>query len=199
MRSGASPSAGTHAVNIALHIASALLLFGIVRRTLELVASRPEVSAGTWSSVALQRGLPATNLAFATAIIWLVHPLQTDAVDYITQRTELVMGLFFLLTFYASIRGHEHAGWLIAAVVSCALGMASKESMVTAPFLVVMYDRIFVFDSFQEAWRRRSRFYLSLAATWLVLAAVVWSGPRFRSAGFSAGISVWTYLLNQTR
>ncbi|HVH26235.1 MAG TPA: tetratricopeptide repeat protein [Vicinamibacterales bacterium] len=192
---------GYHAVNIALHIASALLLFGIVRRTLERIAGRPSevVSMGTASSVPLQRGLSATDLAFATAIIWLVHPLQTDAVDYLTQRTELVMGLFYLLTFYSSIRGYEHNRWLIVAVVSCALGMASKESMVTAPFLVAMYDRIFVFDSFREAWSKRSRFYLSLAATWLVLAMVVWSGPRFRSAGFSAGVSVWTYLLNQTQ
>jgi tetratricopeptide (TPR) repeat protein len=178
---------GYHVVNVALHIACALLLFGIVRRTLGLPAIRDRF------------GLLSADLAFAMAILWLVHPLQTDAVDYVTQRTELMMGLFYLLTFYASIRGHEQGRWLIVAVVSCALGMASKESMVTAPFLVLVYDRIFVFDTLKAAWSRRSRFYLSLAATWLILAALVWSGPRFRSAGFSAGVSVWTYLLNQTQ
>jgi tetratricopeptide (TPR) repeat protein len=86
----------------------------------------------------------------------------------------------------------------VLAVISCALGMASKESMVTAPFMILMYDRIFVFDTFKEAWRRRWPFYVSLAATWAVLAALIWSGPRFRSAGFSSGVSPWTYLLNQT-
>jgi Flp pilus assembly protein TadD len=236
---------GYHVVNVALHIVCALLLFGVVRRTL---AAQP--FASRW-------GLGSSDLAFAAALVWLVHPLQTDAVDYVTQRTELMMGLFYLLTFYASIRalrfttdeaggarvrlkgeptrtdptgtdstekpaatggdGDQSGGggivdagvtrrpryagddarWLAVAVIACALGMASKESMVTAPFMLLVYDRIFVFDSWSEAWRRRSWLYLALAATWLLLAALVWQGPRSRSAGFSSGVSPWTYLLNQ--
>ena len=83
---------------------------------------------------------------------------------------------------------------------ACVLGMASKESMVTAPFMILVYDRIFVFETLQATrGSRRSRLYVPLAATWLVLVALIWSGPRFRSAGFSTGVSPWTYLLNQTR
>ena len=180
---------GYHIVNVAIHIACALLLFGIVGRTLRLMSLRERF------------GTRSTDLAFAVALIWLVHPLQTDAVDYVTQRTELMLGFFYLLTFYASIRGHERSGerWLIVAVVSCVLGMASKESMVTAPLMIVVYDRIFVFKTWKETWQRRGQFYVSLAATWMVLAALVWSGPRFRSAGFSSGVSPWTYLLNQAQ
>ena len=66
---------GYHLVNIAIHVACALLLFGIVRRTLNLPSLRDRF------------GTRATDLAFAVALIWLVHPLMTDAVDYITQRT----------------------------------------------------------------------------------------------------------------
>ena len=69
--------------------------------------------------------------------------------------------------------------------------------MVTAPLMVAVYDRVFVFESFGESWRRRGRLYVGLAATWALLAAVIASGPRFRSAGFGAGVSAWTYLLNQ--
>ena len=71
--------------------------------------------------------------------------------------------------------------------------------MVTAPLMIVVYDRIFVFNTWKETWRRRWQFYVPLAATWMVLAALIWSGPRFRSAGFSSGVSPWIYLLNQAQ
>jgi tetratricopeptide (TPR) repeat protein len=87
--------------------------------------------------------------------------------------------------------------WRAVAVVSCALGMACKESMVTAPVLVALFDRVFLFASFREAWRARRGLYVGLAATWLVLAALLATSPRPHSAGFSAGVSPWTYLLNQ--
>jgi tetratricopeptide (TPR) repeat protein len=63
--------------------------------------------------------------------------------------------------------------------------------------MVVVYDRVFVFDSIRLAFRRRGRFYAALAATWLVLAACLWSAPRSESAGFTSGVSPVTYLLNQ--
>ena len=63
--------------------------------------------------------------------------------------------------------------------------------------MILVYDRIFVFGTFKEAWRRRWPLYVSLAATWVVLAVLIWQGPRFRSAGFSSGVSPWSYLLNQ--
>jgi tetratricopeptide (TPR) repeat protein len=176
---------GYHATNIAIHIICAVLLFGVVRRTLGL----PTFGGRFDRSASL--------LALASALIWLAHPLQTDAVNYVTQRTELLMGLFFLLTFYANIRGRDDARWLGLAVVACALGMGSKESMVTAPLLLAIYDRIFLYPSFRDALRRRGGYYLALAASWILLAALIWSGPRSRSAGFSTAVSPWLYLLNQ--
>jgi tetratricopeptide (TPR) repeat protein len=74
--------------------------------------------------------------------------------------------------------------------------MASKESMVTAPVIVVLYDRIFFFDSWREAFRQRARLYAALAATWLVLAALLASTPR-TSVGFESGTTPLVYLLNQ--
>jgi Flp pilus assembly protein TadD len=82
--------------------------------------------------------------------------------------------------------------------VACALGMASKETMATAPLMVVLFDRTFNFATFSQALRTRMRFYLSLAGTWLLLAALSWQHPRAGSAGFSTSITPWTYLLNQS-
>ena len=181
---------GYHLVNIAVHLLNALVVFGIVRRTLELPALK-ERFAG-WSA----------NLGLAAALLWTLHPLNTEAVDYLTQRTELMMALCYLLTLYAGIRASESRAaalrWETIAVVSCAAGMACKESMATAPLMVVLYDGIFLFDSLKQAIRNRWRFYTVLGMSWIVLGAVLWSGPRVHSAGFSIGVSPWMYLLDQT-
>jgi tetratricopeptide (TPR) repeat protein len=189
-RMGGLDPAVFRAWNIAVLIVSALLLFGILRRT---VARLPGED---------RRG--AAGVAFAAALIWLVHPLQTELVDYVTQRTESMMGMFYLLTLYAAVRAIERADaprhsrrWTALAIAACALGMGCKEAMVTAPVMVLLYDVTFAARSFKEAWRRRKSLYLGLASTWVVLAALVAQAPRWRSAGLESGVTPWTYLLNQ--
>jgi protein O-mannosyl-transferase len=188
---------GYHVVNIAFHLLSGLLVFGIVRRTLQLPALKdcfvfrlkPEATRET----------TALNLGFAAGLLWTLHPLNSEAVNYVTQRTELMMAFFYLLTLYASIRAtlSSRRAWSSTAVVSCVAGMACKESMVTAPVVVMLYDIVFVFGSAKKAFRERRHFYAALCLSWVVLAALVWPGPRIRSAGFSTDVSPWTYLLNQ--
>ena len=152
------------------------------------------------------------------SLLWTLHPLNTEVVDYLMQRTESMMAAFYLLTIYASLRASTPPGiaaslspgaastslspgrWLILGVLSCAAGMASKESMVTAPLVVWIFDRIFLFPSWRDSLRARWAFYLGLAATWGVLAALMLSSPRTFSAGF-VGIQVSSvqYFLNQLK
>ena len=182
--------AGYHLANIAIHIACALMLFAIAHRTF-LTARLVE-----------RYGRVAPNLALAIALLWVVHPLNTEAVNYITERTESLMAFFYLATLYANVRSLPAASsrvWPITAVVACALGMGCKESMATAPVMVVLYDRIFAFGSMREALAKRWRLYLALATTWIVLAYLILPGPRSSSSGFSAGGDSWTYLVNQAR
>jgi tetratricopeptide (TPR) repeat protein len=179
---------GYHLANIAIHIGCALLLFGIVRRTL--------VSPRLYERY--RRAAP--NLAMAIALLWVVHPLNTEAVNYITERTESLMAFFYLATLYASVRASapgRSPNWQLVAGVACALGMGCKESMVSAPLSVMLYDRIFVYNTLREALTRRWRLYAGLAATWLVLVYLILPGPRSNSAGLSAGVHPWMYLLNQ--
>ena len=179
---------GYHVANIAVHIACALVLFGLVRRT--LLAPRLNDRFGS----------SADAVALASALLWMVHPLQTEAVDYVTQRTESMMALFWLLTLYCSIRARRSAhatGWTVASVLACGIGMLCKESMATIPLVVVLYDRVFEFDSFRQGIESRWRLYAALAATWLVVVAVVLGRPR-STVGASSGIDVWNYLLNQS-
>ena len=184
---------GYHVANIATHISCALLLFGIVRRTVE------KKGYGPFFRGVSEKGAVPLFLAAGAALLWMVHPLQSDAVNYITQRTESLMALFFLLTLYAAIRARDGSTkWRVLAVAACACGMASKESMVTAPLVVLLYDRVFEFASLRGAVKARARLYLGLAATWLVLAALLWQQPR-TTAGLSTAVAPWTYLLNQAR
>lgn len=178
-----------HAFNLLIHVGSGLLLAGIIRRTL----LRPALG-GRFAAT-------ATALAFSTAALWLLHPLQTESVTYVAQRAESLMGFFFLATLFAYIKSIESrtpVRWLAWSVVFCALGMATKEVMVAAPLLVLLYDRAFVAGSGRKALCARPRYYTALAATWLVLAALVFgTNGRGDSAGFAAGVSPWHYALTQ--
>jgi tetratricopeptide (TPR) repeat protein len=179
-----------HAFNLLIHVLAGLTLFGIVRRTL----LRPVLREGL--------GRDALPLALVMALLWTLHPLQTEAVTYIIQRTESLMGLFFLLTLYGFIRAVEAPRpirWQVLTVLACLLGVGTKEVAATAPVLVLLYDRTFVAGSFREAWRRRRWLHLSLAATWIPLVALVSSTGwnRGGTAGFNVGISPWAYWFTQ--
>ncbi len=176
-----------HLANIAIHALAALALLGIVRRTL---AYRPALVPA-----ALDRVLVAS----AVALLWAVHPLQTESVTYVAQRAESLMGLFYLLTLYCFIRGAQARGpgtWHLLAVLCCLLGMATKEVMVTAPLAVLAYDRTFIAGSFAAALRLRWRLYLGLACTWVPLAFLS-ADLHGRGVGFGLGYGWWAYGLTE--
>ncbi len=84
---------GYHALNLVIHALAALVLFGLVRRTLLLPSLR-------------QRYEPrAVWLALIAALVWVVHPLNTESVTYVIQRAEALLGLWMLLMLYGWVRG----------------------------------------------------------------------------------------------
>ena len=187
-----------HAFNLGVHLLAGLTLFGIVRRTLTLSAWRPRYAgAAPW-------------LALAVALLWVLHPLNTQSVTYIIQRGESMMGLFYLLTLYCVIRGvgSSHGRlWFAGAVAACALSMGCKAVALTAPVMVLAYDRVFLAGpgGFRDVLRKRWPLYAGLAATWLVLVAcgvvrgVLMAPPEARATvGFGyTGASPLEYALTQ--
>jgi len=178
---------GYHAANLATHLLAGLLLFGIVRRALQ--------------SPRLPDGWEARSTPFATvvAVLWMVHPVNTQAVTYVVQRVESLMGMFYLLTLYCAIRaaanGPWRRAWSAGAIAACALGMGTKEVLVTAPIMVVLWDA-----SFAPAGtvRRRWPLYAGLASTWAVLLALVATPARQHSVGVGlGGWTSWLYLQTQ--
>jgi protein O-mannosyl-transferase len=182
---------GYHVANLAIHLAAALALFGVVRRTL---SSRRLVA---------RFGSAAWGLALAVAVLWLVHPLQTESVTYIYQRCESLMGLFLLLTLYGFIRAQNSPTpnrWYVASVVCCLLAVTSKEVAAVAPLLVLWYDRALVASSWHEIVRRRWRYYAALAGTWPILAGFMLSqAHKFADAGVLVvkDVTPWQYAVSQ--
>ena len=188
---------GYHLFNLVVHLLAGLTLFGIVRRTL----------ARVWRG-STGAGHRADLVALAVAVIWVVHPLNTQSVTYVIQRSESLMGLFYLLTLYCAVRAMEvprPRRWYAGAVAACVLAMGCKAVAVTAPLLVLLYDRVFVAGGFAAALRRRRGLYIGLAGTWLVLVAtgaaqrVFLPGEDERpAAGFGFGeVSPLEYLMTQ--
>jgi tetratricopeptide (TPR) repeat protein len=177
-----------HVVNLAAHVFAAWLLFGIVRRTLLL----PRLGK-RWTGA-------ATPLALAIALLWAVHPLLTDAVTYLVQRTEVLAGLFYLSTLYCVIRGHDAAHptrWHVAAIASCAMAIGSKEAAISAPLIVLLYDRVFLSDSWRAVFRRCRGLYAGLAATWLILLFTLPQGREGTAVFGRTGYRIGEYALLQ--
>jgi len=167
---------GYHAVNLAIHLAAACLVWVLIRDTL----ARGRQVAQRYRSA-------AAGLALAASLLWVAHPLQTQAVTYISQRFEALMGLFYVLTFYCLLRGHASprpARWYAASIAACALGMGTKEVMFTAPLMALWYDRVFWSVSWQELLQRRGWYYLLLGATMAIPLLLLWDhAPHLPSAG----------------
>lgn len=196
-----------HLANIVIHIFAALALLGILRRMLPPDFQRYGVSP------------------FLVTLLWTLHPLHTEPVTYVSTRTETVMSLFFLLSLYSLIRyatqpvtsvtsagpisgtvtqespsgRHSgHTAWFVLGVTACALAMLSKENAVVIPFLMLLFDRVFLADGWKTVIARRGRFHFAAAATLLILFYLVARGSRSDTVGLHfAHISPLDYLRTQ--
>ena len=158
-----------HVFNVVTHLLVALVLFGIVRRTLRSPVLRSRY------------GDRATGLATATALLWVVHPLASESVDYTIQRTELLMGLFFLLTLYGALRSFQSPKprlWYAASLCAFALGLASKEVIVVAAPIVFLFDWLFDSPSLRAAAKRHFLLYAGYVGVVILYLLVV--GTRLR-------------------
>ncbi len=187
---------GYHLFNVLAHVLCALILFDLVRRTLTLTGTEP--------------GREST-IAWWAALLFAVHPLQTEAVTSVIGRSEVLVALWYLATldlFLLGVMRPERArlAWS-AAVVCCALGMATKPVMVTAPLAAIVAARLVVrrrsattpasadvLDA--AAPRRLSAPLLGFVATWSILAYLIVRRPN-PGAGLDIDISPTSYFLTQ--
>jgi tetratricopeptide (TPR) repeat protein len=190
---GVSETVGYHIVNLLAHLLCALLLFGIVRRTL-----RSEKFSDVWRR-------RADDIALVVAAVWLLHPLQSETINYVIQRTESLVSLCYLGTLYGAVRAWDTPNararllWRAFAVVACLIGVWTKEVIVTAPLIVLLYDRAFRVGSWREVFAdtRRVVLYGVLAALSILVILLSTTNARFNTVGFGLGITWYEYLYSQ--
>ncbi len=177
-----------HFFNLLVHMFAALALFGILRRTF---------SGNTFQKPLRKLATPA---AFASALIWSIHPLQTQAVTYTIQRCESLMGLCFLLVFYFAIRGwqsEKQIPWHLASVMALFAGIGSKEVIVVAPVLLFYYDWLFVNKNPRVAFKRSPLLYSGLASGMVILGCIVIAGGTLSSVPTAKVYSAYDYWRTQ--
>jgi protein O-mannosyl-transferase len=184
-----------HVLNVGILILSGLILWRIAVRSLLLPRFKNRFEAD------------ASILALFIALFWTVHPLQTESVDYVIQRAESLVGLFYLLTLYFVILGAEPGGskgWYVLAILACYLGAGSKEVIVTLPFVVLLFDRTFLAGTFREAWKTRWPLYLGLMSSWILVSHLLattegkmFGFSRAGLVGINIGVPWWKYALTQ--
>ncbi len=158
---------GYHLVNAALHAIAAWLLFLLMQR---LLARAPD---DWWRA-------HATEISALGVLVWMLHPVQTQAVVYTWQRSTTLCVVCYLgaLLCYVEGRTRERGRWpwFLAGAMLAAAGLVAKEIAATLPAAIWLIDRQFLSPG------RRSRPWLLLATVAALLAiAIDYLGPRFVS------------------
>ena len=155
---------GYRLVNLAVHVVNAFCVYGLVLltfRTPRLEGARLRARAGA--------------IGFWAAVIFLVHPVQTESVVYVSQRITMMGALFYLGTilFYIKGRLHHQSKYFWGSVVCMAMGLLSKEMVISAPVAIWVYDRIFFPHSRAQGSKRLWVFaaYVVLMALFFVIGA----------------------------
>jgi hypothetical protein len=166
---------GYHIFNISVHIANSIFVFLLILWTLNLTAVEAKYRD------------KAKRMALFGALLFAVHPIQTEAVTYIITRTELLATFFYLATFLLFIQGAttKKPAYYIGAFVTAALAMGSKEWAVTLPALLMIYDYLFIAEKRVSVVASRWMVYGAIALTcWIAVRHV----SIFSSSGGSGGI-----------
>jgi tetratricopeptide (TPR) repeat protein len=160
---------GYHSANLALHIINAVLVYLLVALTLRTPLLKSSSLSVRSNSVALFVGL-----------LFVSHPLQTEAVTYIVARFVLLVAMFYLLTLVLYIKarelrsaegqnGRKSFNSLVlycTSVLTCVLAMKTKENAFTLPVAIALYEFMF----FPGPHRmRRALFLVPFILTMLII------------------------------
>jgi len=169
---------GYHLTNLLLHAANAALCFLVARRL--LARAMPSLSGAT-----------LTSGAAAAALFFALHPLRAESVAWVTERRDLLSGLFFLLTVLTYLAARDAAPerarrWTALSILCYALGCLSKSMVVTLPVILLLLDVYPLRRLELRQWR-----------TPAARALLVEKAPYIGLAVFTAVMAVWAQHSNR--
>jgi len=143
---------GFHVTNVIVHLIASLLLF----KVLLLLFSKSKY---------------ANFIALLGALLFVVHPIHTEAVSWVSGRTDSIVTLFFFASFLYYIKfsdsDNNNSKFLILSVIFYFIGLLSKEMIVTMPVIIVLYDFIYKKKPFSY-FAQNIKTYLLFAAVTII-------------------------------
>ncbi len=181
---------GWHIFNIAVHMAATMLVYFFILRTLQTPSLRSQYAG------------KAKWMAVLGALLFGLHPIQTESVTYIITRSELLATCFYVATFLLLIQSAKTGkfSYGLAILVTSFLAVGSKEWAITLPALLLLYDFLFLADGkIKSVLSRWYVYILSAIPWWLVLSRLnLFEKQGSSSVGFGVqtitGITPITYL-----
>ncbi len=162
---GGTDPYGYHIVNIAIHLLTAIVLYLLVRTTLNL----PKLSG--------RFGTSAHAIALLSALLWAVHPIQVTAVTYVIQRMAAMAALFSLSALLCFVRGSiamaftRKAVWYFPALLLGLLAFWSKQNAVMLPVSIALYAWVFLSPESDDRARKRRWLWMAAAVVLVVIVA----------------------------
>ena len=154
---------GYHCVNLSIHILNGFLVYALVL----LFYQSTSISTASGMTSA---SLSSRWIAFAVALLFISHPIQTQAVTYIVQRYASLAALFYLIAIacYLKWRLHPKSStgrgvWYIAAILSTLLAMKTKENSFTIPLMLLLIETTLLGPIKRKVWIGLIPFILMLA------------------------------------
>ncbi len=128
---------GYHLVNLFIHVTNGFLVYLLVL----LLFRTPTI-------VSCDMKVPSSWIAFATALLFISHPIQTQAVTYIVQRFASLATLFYLLAVVSYMKWRQAESkegylWYGFALLSTILAMKTKEISFTLPAMLLLIEKVF--------------------------------------------------------
>jgi protein O-mannosyl-transferase len=194
---------GYHVVNLMIHILNGILVYLILMATLKTEYFSSLSFTGTLE--------PRATIPIACSLLFVSHPIQTQAVTYISQRFTVLAAFFYLLSLLLYIRfrisspGRKRPMYYVIGLGSAVAGMLTKEFTFTLPIIIALFEMTF----FSGNRRDRIRIIIPFAATLLIIPVLIFiqqgtwnaldSTMRSITAADETNIPRIHYLLTQSR
>ncbi|MDP2921197.1 MAG: tetratricopeptide repeat protein [Candidatus Omnitrophota bacterium] len=152
---------GYHFVNLLIHLCSSILVFWLIRLTLSAPAVKKDRS--------FRR---ADLIALAGALVFLVHPAQTESVTYIYQRSASLAGFFYIFSLCLYIKArllrpegegpgaHRQVILYVFSLVMAVISMLTKENAMTLPLMILLYEFYFLSEDRRVKWKYSAPFFI---------------------------------------
>jgi protein O-mannosyl-transferase len=128
---------GYHVFNLVVHVAAGFFLYLFITLTFHLPSLRERYGAISY------------KVALFASLIFISHPVQTQAVTYIVQRMASMAAMFYLLSMVLYVKGRLSSDrsrffYFGGMVLSYVLGVLSKENAAVLPFFIALYEFYFI-------------------------------------------------------